>query len=57
VERLVSSPREEVRRLSSELSAGEAETTPLIAVSVIGIAAGLFVAIVIALVLLAIYLA
>jgi hypothetical protein len=56
VERLASSPREEVRRLGSELSEGEAETTPLIALSIVGIGAGLIVAIVLGLVLLAIYL-
>jgi hypothetical protein len=57
VERLATSPREEVRRLSSELSEGEAETTPLIAVSVVAIGASLIVAIVIGLVVLGIYLA
>jgi hypothetical protein len=57
VERLATSPREEVRRLSSELSEGEAETTPLIAASVVGIGASLIVAIVIGLVVLGIYLA
>jgi hypothetical protein len=46
-----------VRRLSSEFSEGEAETAPLIAVSVVGIGASLIVAVVIGLVVLAIYLA
>ena len=57
VGRLAASPREEVRRLSSELSEGEAETTPLIAVSFVGIGVSLIVAIVIGLVVLAVYLA
>jgi hypothetical protein len=57
VERLATSPRDEVRRLGSELSEGEAETTPLIAVSFVGIGVSLIVAIVIGLVVLAVYLA
>jgi hypothetical protein len=56
VERLVTGPREEIRRLGGELSEGEAETTPLIALSVVGIGASLIVVVVIGLVVLAIYL-
>ena len=48
--RLVTHPREEVHRLSEELREGEVETTPLIAITGIGIWIALFVAIVIALV-------
>jgi hypothetical protein len=54
--RLATHPREEAHRLSEELTAGEAETTPLIALSVVGIGAALVVAIVLALVFVAIYL-
>jgi hypothetical protein len=43
-------------RLSEELKAGEVETTPLIALSSIGIWLGLFIAIVIALVFVVAYL-
>jgi hypothetical protein len=57
VERLATSPREEIRRLGGELTEGEAETTPLIALSVVGIGAIVIVAVVIGLVVLAIYLA
>lgn len=55
--RLATHPREEAHRLSDELRAGEVETTPLIALSVVGIGVSLVIAIVIALVVLAIYLA
>jgi hypothetical protein len=57
VERLATSPREEIRRLGGELSEGEAETTPLIALSVVGIGAMLIIVVVTGLVVLAIYLA
>jgi hypothetical protein len=57
VERLATGPREEIRRLGGELTEGEAETTPLIALSVVGIGASVIVAVVIGLVALAIYLA
>ena len=54
--RLATHPRKEVHRLSEELKAGEVETTPLIAISGIGIWLGLFIAIVIALVFVVAYL-
>jgi len=56
-EHLATSPSEEIQRLGAELSKGETEATPLIALSVVAIGAGLVVAIVTALVVLAIYLA
>jgi hypothetical protein len=54
--RLATHPREEAHRLSEELKAGEVETTPLIALSGIGIWLGLFITIVIALVFVVAYL-
>ena len=54
--RLATHPREEAHRLGKELKAGEVETTPLIALSGIGIWLGLFIAIVIALVFVVAYL-
>lgn len=54
--RLATHPREEAHRLSEELKSGEVETTPLIALTGIGIWLGLFVAIVIALVFVVAYL-
>jgi hypothetical protein len=54
--RLVTHPREEAHRLSEELKAGEVETTPLIAITGLGIWLGLFIAIVIALVFVVAYL-
>jgi hypothetical protein len=54
--RLATHPREEAHRLSEELKAGEVETTPLIALTGIGIALGLFIALVIALVFVLAYL-
>jgi hypothetical protein len=54
--RLATHPREEAHRLSEELKAGEVETTPLIALTGIGIALGLFIAFVIALVFVVAYL-
>ena len=57
MERLATSPREEIRRLGGELTEGEAETTPLIALSVVGIGAIVIVVAVIGLVVLAIYFA
>jgi hypothetical protein len=54
--RLATHPRDEAHRLGEELAAGEAEATPLIAISVVGIGAALVVAIVLALVFVAIYL-
>jgi hypothetical protein len=54
--RLATHPREEAHRLSEELKAGEVETTPLIALTGIGIALGLFIALVIALVFVVAYL-
>jgi hypothetical protein len=54
--RLATHPRAEAHRLSEELEAGEVETTPLIALSGIGIMLGLFIAIVIALVFVVAYL-
>ena len=53
---LAAHPREEAHRLSEELKAGEVETTPLIALTGIGIALGLFIALVIALVFVVAYL-
>jgi hypothetical protein len=54
--RLATHPREEAHRLSEELKAGEVETTPLIALSGLGIWLGLFIALVIALVFVVAYL-
>ena len=54
--RLATHPREEAHRLSEELKAGEVETTPLIALTGIGIALGLFITLVIALVFVVAYL-
>jgi hypothetical protein len=54
--RLATHPRQEAHRLSEELKAGEVETTPLIALSGIGIWLGVFIAIVIALVFVVAYL-
>ena len=54
--RLATHPREEAHRLGEELKAGEVETTPLIALTGIGIWLGLFIAIVIALVFVVAYL-
>jgi hypothetical protein len=54
--RLATHPREEAHRLREELKAGEVETTPLIALTGIGIALGLFIALVIALVFVVAYL-
>jgi hypothetical protein len=54
--RLATHPGEEAHRLREELTAGEAETTPLIAISVVGIVVALVVAIVLALVFVVIYL-
>jgi hypothetical protein len=48
--RLAAHPRDEVHRLSEELREGEVETTPLIAITGIGIGIGLLVAILIAVV-------
>ena len=44
--RLVTHPREEAHRLSEELKAGEVETTPLIALTGLGIALGVVIALV-----------
>ena len=54
--RAVSDPRDEAHRLGAKLSAGRSEATPLIALSVVGLWVGVAVAIVIALVVVAIYL-
>lgn len=54
--RLATHPLDEAHRLSEELKTGEAETTPLIAISAVGIGVSLVVAIVIGLVVVAIYL-
>ena len=54
--RLATHPREEAHRLSEELKAGEVETTPLIALTGLGIALGLVIALVIALVFVVAYL-
>ena len=54
--RLATHPREEAHRLSEELKAGEVETTPLIALTGIGIALALFITLVIALVFVLAYL-
>jgi hypothetical protein len=54
--RLATHPREEVHRLNEELRAGEVESTPLIALTGIGIWLSLIVAIVIALVFVVAYL-
>jgi hypothetical protein len=52
----VSDPLDEAERLGKELSTGRSEATPLIAMSVVGLGVGVFVAVVIALAVLAIYL-
>ena len=54
--RVVTHPREETHRLNEELTAGEADTTPLIALTGLAIWLALIVAIVVALVFIAIYL-
>jgi hypothetical protein len=54
--RLTTHPRQEAHRLSEELKAGEVETTPLIALSGIGIWLLIFIALVIALVFVVAYL-
>jgi hypothetical protein len=54
--RLATHPREEAQRLSEELKAGEVETTPLIALTGLGIALGLFITLLIALVFVVAYL-
>lgn len=54
--RVVTHPAEETQRLTDELAAGEADTTPLIALTGLAIWLGVIVAIVIALVFTAIYL-
>jgi hypothetical protein len=54
--RVVTHPAEEAHRLSEELTAGETDTTPLIAITGLAIWIAVVVAIVLALVFLAIYL-
>jgi hypothetical protein len=54
--RVVTHPAEETHRLTEELTAGEAGTTPLIALTGLAIWLAVFIAIVIALVFVAIYL-
>jgi hypothetical protein len=54
--RLVTHPGDETRRLGEELSKGESEATPLLAISVVGIGVAVVIAVVVALVVLAIYL-
>lgn len=54
--RLVTHPGDETRRLGGELSKGESEATPLLAISVVGIGVAVVIAVVAALVVLAIYL-
>jgi hypothetical protein len=54
--RVVTHPAEETHRLTEELTAGEADTTPLIALTGLAVWLAVIVAIVIALVFLAIYL-
>jgi hypothetical protein len=53
---VVTHPAEETHRLTEELTAGEADTTPLIALTGLAVWLAVIVAIVIALVFLAIYL-
>ncbi len=53
---VVTHPAEETQRLAEELTAGEADTTPLIALTGLAIGLAVIVAIVIALVFIAIYL-
>lgn len=54
--RVVAHPAEETHRLAEELAGGEADTTPLIALTGLIIGVAVIVVIVIALVLIAIYL-
>jgi hypothetical protein len=54
--RLATHPREEAHRLSEEVKAGEVDTTPLIALTGIGIALGLLITLVVALVFIVAYL-
>ena len=54
--RFVTHPGDETRRLGEELSKGESEATPLLAISVVGIGVAVVIAVVAALVVLAIYL-
>ena len=54
--RAVTDPGDEAQRLGEELGAGRSEATPLIALSAVGLGLSLLVAIVIALVVVAIYL-
>jgi hypothetical protein len=54
--RVATHPAEETHRLTEELTAGEADTTPLIALTGLAIWLAVIVAIVIALVFIAIYL-
>ena len=54
--RLVTHPGDETRRLGGELSKGESEATPLLAISVVGIGVAVVIAVVVALVVLGIYL-
>lgn len=54
--RVATHPAAEVQRLSEELSAGEADTTPFIAITGVAIWVAVAVGIVLALVVLAIYL-
>lgn len=54
--RVVTHPAEETHRLAEELTEGEADTTPLIALTGLTIGLAVIVVIVIALVLIAIYL-
>ena len=54
--RVVTHPAEETHRLTEELTAGEADTTPLIALTGLAVWLAVIVAIVIALVFIAIYL-
>jgi hypothetical protein len=54
--RVVTHPAEETHRLTEELTAGEAGSTPLIALTGLAIWLAVFIAIVIALVFVAIYL-
>ena len=53
--RAVTDPVDEAERLGKELSTGRSEATPLIAMSAVGIGLAVVVAVVIALVVLAIY--
>ena len=54
--RVATHPAEETHRLTEELAAGEADTTPLIALTGLAIWLAVIVAIVVALVVIAIYL-